>query len=171
VGTNVLEEEGELSRAKGSGMRIAAQMEVSGDFLSQFDLSQIVDRNRKVAIENFLQNWQDIFALNDYELGRTNAVKHRIQLNDPGIEPILSKGIDAFQRQLIDLKMMLDCKVIQPSHSPWRSPVVLVRKSDGSLRFCVDYRKVNNVTKKDAYEIPNIEEILIASTVRDISPV
>jgi hypothetical protein len=58
-------------------------------------------------------------------------------------------------------KMLSDGKV-QPSTSPWASPVVLVKKKDGTLRFCVDYRKLNNVTKKDAYPLPRIKDCLDA---------
>ena len=53
---------------------------------------------------------------------------------------------------------MLDKGVIREFQSPWSSPVVIVKKKDGSYRFCVDYRKLNDVTWKDCYPLPNIED-------------
>uniref|UniRef100_A0A1X7TBK8 Reverse transcriptase domain-containing protein n=1 Tax=Amphimedon queenslandica TaxID=400682 RepID=A0A1X7TBK8_AMPQE len=49
---------------------------------------------------------------------------------------------------------------VSPSQSPWSSPVILVKKKDGSLHFCVDYRKVNFVTRKDAYPLSRIDDTL-----------
>ena len=58
------------------------------------------------------------------------------------------------------IKEMVDKGTIQPSQSPWSSPIVLVKKKNGTLRFCVDYRKLNAVTRKDAYPIPRMDDTL-----------
>ena len=58
------------------------------------------------------------------------------------------------------LSEMLEKDIIKPSCSHWASPVVLVKKKDGTSRFCIDYRKVNTVTQKDAYSLPRVDDLL-----------
>ena len=58
------------------------------------------------------------------------------------------------------LKLMLEVGAIHPSNSPWCNAVVLVRKKDGSLQFCIDFRKLNSLTRKDSYPLPCIGETL-----------
>ena len=58
------------------------------------------------------------------------------------------------------LKLILDTRVIRPSNSPWCNAVVLVKKKDGSLRFCIDFRKLNSLTVKDSHPLPCICETL-----------
>ena len=55
---------------------------------------------------------------------------------------------------------MLDQRVIEPSSSPWASPIVLVQKKDGGVRFCVDYRRLNSLTKLDEFPLPCIDDTL-----------
>ena len=64
----------------------------------------------------------------------------------------------AVVRNLLD--DMVSADIIRESNSPWASPIVLVRKKDGSTRFCVDYRKLNKVTRKDAFHLPRIDQVL-----------
>ncbi|GBN31254.1 hypothetical protein AVEN_166026-1, partial [Araneus ventricosus] len=60
------------------------------------------------------------------------------------------------------VKEMMDNGIIVESSGPWASPIVLVKKKDGSTRFCVDYRKLNEITIKDSYPIPQIDDTLDA---------
>ena len=103
-----------------------------------------------------------VFSKDDMDMGRTNLVKHHIKLTDP------APFKEAYRRippQMYDevkahIQEMLDLGAIRPSNSPWASAIVLVRKKDGRLRFCIDLRRLNNRTVKDAYSLPRIESIL-----------
>ena len=92
------------------------------------------------------------------------AAKHVIELKDPDTTPfkewfrrILPPQVDKVREHL---KLMLDAGAIWPSNSPWCNAVVLVRKKDGSLRFCIDFRRLISLTKKDSHPLPRICETL-----------
>ena len=113
---------------------------------------------------SLLKEYHDIFLLEKCDMGHSNATKHKIVLKDPDTPPfkerfrrILPPQLDEVREQL---KLMLDAGVIQPSNSPWCNAVVLVRKKDGSLRFCIDFRKLNSLTVKDSHPLPHICETL-----------
>ena len=95
-------------------------------------------------------------------MGRTKQLKHKINTGDH--QPIrqLARRISPCKREEVHqlLQDMLARKVIQPSTSPWASSVVLVKKKDGSTRLCIDYRKINAITHKDAYPLPRIDDTL-----------
>ena len=109
-----------------------------------------------------LSHYADVMAMDNDDLGRTNILSHRIETN--GARPIRQQArrVPLPHRERIQelLKDILRKEVISPSTSPWASPIVLVKKKDGSTRFCVDYRKVNEVTRKDAYPIPRVDDTL-----------
>ena len=132
--------------------------------LNLIDLSGLEDWPEKLQKEakEMLKRNAKVFSKDDMDMGRTNLVKHHIKLTDP----VPFK--EAYRRippQMYDevkthLQEMLDLGAIRPSNSPWASAIVLVRKKDGRLRFCIDLRKLNNRTVKDAYSLPRIESIL-----------
>ena len=111
---------------------------------------------------DLLGKWKHIFSTGRTDLGFTDLIEHEINLVDetPFIEPYRRIPPALFEEVRQHLKEMLDAGAIRESQSPFSSNVVLVRKKDGSLRFCIDYRKLNNRTVKDAYYLPRIEETI-----------
>ena len=132
--------------------------------LDLIDLSGLENWPEKLQHEakEMLKRNAKVFSKDDMDMGRTNLVKHHIKLTDP----VPFK--EAYRRippQMYDevkthLHEMLDLGAIRPSNSPWASAIVLVRKKDGRLRFCIDLRNLNNRTVKDTYSLPRIESIL-----------
>ena len=119
---------------------------------------------KKSQLFHLLLAYADVFADAEDGLGRTRVVKHSIVTGDnPPIKQSCRRAPPSKRehvRQLI--QDMLKKDVIQPSSSPWASPVVIVQKKDGSYRFCVDYRKINTITHKDAYPLPRIDDTIEA---------
>eukprot|EP00731_Ephydatia_muelleri_P036034 Em0193g7a len=115
-----------------------------------------VNDNEKEQLFALVMEYADVLSLSSSELGRTTVLKHRINTGDSQPVHLPPRRIPQARREEVRrlIQEMLDQGVIQHSDSPWSSPVVLAKKKDGSLRFCVDYRKVNEVTKKDAYPLP-----------------
>ena len=104
----------------------------------------------------------DIFSQGPNDLGRTKLVKHKIKTGN-------ARPIKQPPRRLPYSKRTAANQaynghgnqgVTEPSTSPWASPIVLVEKKDGSLRFYVDYRKLNNITVKDSHPLPRIDDTL-----------
>ena len=110
----------------------------------------------------FLSKYNHLFALDKSELGSTNVITHSINTGDhPPIRQAVRRTPFALRQHVDDLvQEMLNQGIIQPSQSPWASPIVLVKKKDGTTRFCVDYRKLNSLTRKDVYPLPRIDDTL-----------
>ena len=121
------------------------------------DINQQTDDRRTL-----LREFRDVFAMNNNELGQTHLVQHEIDTGDtlpiklaphrlaPGKITVVKK----------DIEDMLARNIIRPSNSPYSAPIVLVTKKDGSNRMCTDFRRLNEVTKKDAFPLPRIDHIL-----------
>ena len=109
-----------------------------------------------------LKKNKDLFAKSMEELQQTNVGEHKIITED--VHPIKRNAYRTSpkENEFIDseIKEMLKQNLIQPSTSPWSFPVVVVKKKNGKLRFCVNYKPLNDVTKKDNYPLPRIDEIL-----------
>ena len=127
------------------------------EMLDQIDLEWTDEQERQV--KQLLNENREVFSTSEFDLGRTNLVQHRIDtgINRPFKQqlrrhpmaylPVIDEHVD---------KMLIN-DICEPSFSPWASNVVLVKKSDGTLRFCIDYRQLNNLTVKDSYPLPRID--------------
>ena len=131
-------------------------------FLKQFTLNKSLSSSEIGQVEELLLKWKHIFSTGDTDLGRTNQVKHHIVLtnSEPFRERYRRIPPHLYQEVKEHLQNMLKAKVIKESDSPFSSPIVLVRKTDGSIRFCVDYRKLNSRTVRDAHSLPRIDDTL-----------
>ena len=103
-----------------------------------------------------------LFAKSPTDLGRTAVVEHKIDTGDARpIKQAPRRLPRAFAKEESELiQKQLEAGVIRKSSSPWSSPMVYVKKKDGTIRPCVDYRRLNQVTVKDAYPLPSIQACL-----------
>ena len=115
-----------------------------------------------LPLEDLLVEYHNIFSLEEDERGETDLIEFEIDTNDetPKKQSVRRTPFAARQEIANQLERMQRSGVITPSKSPWSSPVVLVRKRDGTLRFCVDYRVLNSVTKPDLFPLPRINDLL-----------
>ena len=125
------------------------------------DLSNWTPQN-VMEVRDLVSIFHHIFALEGSELSCTSMVEYEICITDSepfkeqlrDIPPLLLKEV------CTSLHDMLDIEIICPSQSPWCNAVVLVRKKDGMLCFCVDFCRLNTCTKKDSYPLLRIQEAL-----------
>ena len=130
-------------------------------FIDNFDVSHLPE-DEVGELKLFLSKHRDIFALSTTEMGCTDVVTHKIELVDETpfkekIRPIPPGAYDELKKHLAEL---LTAGVITESKSPFSSNMVLIRKRDGTLRLCIDYRRLNLRTIKDLYALPHVDTLL-----------
>lgn len=125
-----------------------------------FDFGPSLPEEWKERVMMKLSTFSDVFAQHDLDFGHATRIQHHIKLKDETPikqrpRPIHPRDYEAVKRHL---QTLLDAGVIRESESPFSSPIVVVRKKNGDVRLCVDYRKLNLQTIKDSYALPNLEE-------------
>ena len=114
------------------------------------------------SAKDLLVDSADVFSQSDLDLGKCNIIKHAIKIADPQHFKERYRRIPPhlYEEVKNHLKEMVEVGAIRRSFSPWASAVVLARKKDGGLRFCINLCKLKNRTVKDGYSLPRIEDTL-----------
>ena len=155
---------GELSIAEDEGLseewvRVCAEHFFPTEGSGSQDIVLDVSEPQRTQLQQILSSYPGVLAKTP---GRTTVAQHFINVGDAAPVQQWPYRVPYSQRELVkqELDRMLQAKVIRPSTSPWAAPIVLVTKKDGEVRFCVDYRKLNKLSRFDAYPMPRIEELI-----------
>ncbi|GBC41210.2 enzymatic polyprotein, putative [Rhizophagus irregularis DAOM 181602=DAOM 197198] len=131
-------------------------------FEKKTHLGEMSDEER-TTFRKLIRKYEDIFEYDEEKLGRINTVKHEIIIEE-NQGPIAQKRYKETDEKgkfiKKEIEQLLKMGKIRESWSNWASPVTLAGKKTGNYRFCIDYRKLNNVTKSDEYPLPWIDELL-----------
>ena len=140
--------------------------EVDPKFPPKPDLTRIgkeLSESQKNELDELMLRYRGIFSKNARDIGKTHLVTHDIEV-EPGVKPFREtlRRMAPDKRDITrsQIAQMIEMGIIVPSHSPYASAVVLAKRADGRFRFCVDFRKLNEITIKDAYPLPRLDEEL-----------
>ena len=129
--------------------------------VNDIPLNDLSEREAELAVD-LLFSQREVLSRSESDIGCATSTEHRIVLHDD--TPIRQKPrrfpqpiVSEIERQCEEL---CNLDIIEPSCSPWASPIVPIRKKDGSIRLCVDYRKLNSVTKPDRFPMPNLSDLV-----------
>ncbi|KAL7825810.1 hypothetical protein SRHO_G00335480 [Serrasalmus rhombeus] len=153
-------EEQRFATATMSSQAVASSVQTQ---LESLDLSMLSEKERSEVV-SLLQKFQTVFSAHESDLGCTNLISHDIPLLDEVPVRQRYRRVPPSEYEVVKahINQLLEAQIIRESSSPYASPIVLVKKKDGSMRMCVDYRQLNSKTRKDAFPLPRIEESLDA---------
>ncbi len=142
------------------------------EYLQQL-MEDVVDDltlSQREELASAIYEFQDVLSSGPTDMGRTGLVKHTIDTGDQLVIRLPPRHLPIAKQEIEQEKVQktLDRRVIKPCQSSWASPVVLVIKKNGTACFCVDYRKLNDITRKDAYPCPGLMTLLMHSEVQPI---
>ena len=135
---------------------------IDKEFLKDYDVSPDLRPRDLYLMQRYLETNRDIYVFSGDPLGRVTVWKHKIHTGDH--PPIRQNPYRFSEAQKMEVEKqvseMLRLGVIVSAVTEWSSPVTLAPKRDGTYRFCIDYRKLNDITRKDSFPVPRLDEAL-----------
>ena len=141
-----------------------AEIENDLDEIMQLAADELQNAEIKQKMRELVKQYRDVFALAKSPLGTAVGTEHRIETKDAVPIKMAPYKIALHKLPAIraEIQEMLEKGVVVPSKNPFSSPIVMVPKKDGTNRMCIDYRKLNEITVKDAYPLPRIGQTIDA---------
>ena len=135
---------------------------INDKYLKNFDISSDLSPRHRYLMQRYLEGNEDIYAFKGDQLGKINCWKHRIPTGDNG--PIKQNPylFSEIQKKEVEKQVneMLRLGIIVPAVTGLASPITLAPKRDGTWRFCIDYRRLNDITRNDSFPVPRLDEAL-----------
>lgn len=122
----------------------------------------MLSSEERVRLDQVLDEHREIF---EKKMGTTPYAEHRIETGDHAPIAMPPYQMTVTKKEILkkEIDQLLDEDAIEECESPWAAPVVLVPKKDGTMRLCVDYRRLNSITKTDTYPLPRMDDLLYAT--------
>ena len=132
--------------------------------LSKITLPDTLSPQEKGKILKLVEDNADVFAWKEDQLGLCDMLQHKISVTSetPVAQPYRRIPPSQMAEVRDHLESLLAQEIITPSQSPYASPIVVVRKKNGEIRMCCDFRKLNAITRRDAYPLPRLDECIDA---------
>ena len=126
-----------------------------------FELEHLPEDERKL-MDDLLDEYKDIFSVHKWDIGKTNVVRHKINTGESAPIALPTRRVPIALEEKVDklVETLLEHDIIEPSESPFNAPIVVVTKKDGDIRLCIDYRRLNSVTVRPIFPIPETQSIL-----------
>ena len=135
---------------------------INDEYLKNFDISSDLSPRHRYLMQRYFEENEDIYAFKGDQLGKINCWKHRIPTGDNGPIKQNPYRFSEIQKKEVEKQVneMLRLGVIVPAVTGWASPITLAPERDGTWRFCIDYRRLNDITRKDSFPVPRLDEAL-----------
>ena len=147
-------------------MAVGTKMNATRNIEELFPINnQSMTKSEKSSVYQVLSQHRTVISSSKADLGEAKEVEHFINTGNAAPIRIPPRRLPFHNREVVrkEVDTMIKSDVIEHSNSPWSAPVVFAKKKDGTERFCIDYRKLNEITRKDVYPLPRCEEILWAA--------
>ena len=118
-------------------------------------------REQIEEVKKLLSEYIDILSSGPNDMGRTDIVEHHIDTGNAGSVKQAPPRLPYALKDNVDeeVKRLMEDGLVTPSKSPWASPIVILHRKDGTIRLCIEYRKLNEITRKNSYPLPRIDAL------------